>query len=88
MGFQLPLSGAVLALPSIVEPFTRPFISAYWAWSGSISALDSGRFNAVKAVVETAFAEASTSQYFLLAHIVMGLTAALIGIQRPRWGNL
>ncbi len=88
VGFQLPLSGAVLALPSIVEPFTRPFISAYWAWSGSISALDSGRFNAVKAVVETAFAEASTSQYFLLAHIVMGLTAALIGIQRPRWGNL
>ena len=30
------LSGAVLALPEQVEGFIRPFISAYWAWSGSI----------------------------------------------------
>ena len=33
VGFQLPLSGAVLALPEQVEGFIRPFISAYWAWS-------------------------------------------------------
>ena len=34
VGFQLPLSGAVLALPVAIEPLTRPFIAAYWAWSG------------------------------------------------------
>ncbi|MDB4282865.1 ABC transporter permease, partial [Akkermansiaceae bacterium] len=35
VGFQLPLSGAILALPENIEVLTRPFISAYWSWSGS-----------------------------------------------------
>ena len=33
VGFQLPLSGIVLALPTVVG-LCRPFISAYWAWAG------------------------------------------------------
>ena len=47
VGFQLPLSGAVLALPEKIEPFTRPFISAYWSWSGSMSSLEPAFFDAL-----------------------------------------
>ncbi|MDB4668165.1 ATP-binding cassette domain-containing protein, partial [Akkermansiaceae bacterium] len=39
VGFQLPLSGAILALPENIEVLTRPFISAYWSWSGSVKSL-------------------------------------------------
>ena len=37
VGFQLPLSGAVLALPAWVDAITRPFIAAYWSWSGGFA---------------------------------------------------
>ena len=44
-------SGA--ALPEYAEGFIRPFISAYWAWSGSISALKDDVYYAVKNVLDT-----------------------------------
>ncbi len=34
VGLQLPLSGAVLALPDLVSSICRPFIAAYWGWIG------------------------------------------------------
>ncbi|WP_309398583.1 ATP-binding cassette domain-containing protein [Cerasicoccus maritimus] len=34
VGFQLPLSGVVLALPDMVVWVLRPFINAFWSWSG------------------------------------------------------
>ena len=34
VGFQLPLSGIVLALPDGLVNLCRPFITAYWAWAG------------------------------------------------------
>jgi ABC-type multidrug transport system ATPase subunit len=39
VGLQLPLSGAVLALPEVVSTFCRPFIAAYWGWSGYLKTL-------------------------------------------------
>ena len=39
VGFQLPLSGAVLALPDWLATITRPFIAAYWSWSGYLQTL-------------------------------------------------
>tara|TARA_B000000565_G_C23776559_1_gene374248 strand:- start:235 stop:1947 length:1713 start_codon:yes stop_codon:yes gene_type:complete len=39
VGFQLPLSGAILALPNWISQITQPFISAYWAWSGSLDSM-------------------------------------------------
>ncbi len=36
VGFQLPLSGAVLALPDVVAKITRPSIAAYRSWAGAI----------------------------------------------------
>lgn len=85
VGFQLPLSGAVLALPEKIEVFTRPFISAYWAWSGSVDALQSNVHNAVKAVIDTSLSPQATCLYTLGAHIFAGIVAAWIGTSRSQW---
>jgi len=85
VGFQLPLSGAVLALPEQVGAITRPFISAYWGWAGSVQGLQANVRTAVKSVIDTSLAESSSSTYVLLAHIAIGLLAAWIGARRPQW---
>ncbi|MBD9270109.1 MAG: ATP-binding cassette domain-containing protein [Akkermansia sp.] len=85
VGFQLPLSGAVLALPEQVESFIRPFISAYWSWSGSISALKPDVYNAVKNVLDTGLTPALICYIVLGAHVACGIAASYIGIRRSRW---
>ena len=86
VGFQLPLSGAVLALPDAVENLTQPFISAYWAWSGSIEGgLQPDVLKAVKSIVQTSFTEASICRIVLALHIVVGLVLTWVGVRRTRW---
>ena len=85
VGFQLPLSGAVLALPEKVEAFTRPFISAYWAWSGSVEALQTQVHDAVKSVIDTGLSAQNACLYVLCAHIAVALIAAWAGASRPQW---
>ena len=85
VGFQLPLSGAVLALPEAIEPLSRPFIAAYWAWSGAVDSLSGDKFNAIKSVTETTLSPANNCLFLLTAHLVIGLAVALIGLQKPRW---
>ena len=85
VGFQLPLSGAVLALPENIEAFTRPFISAYWAWSGSVEALQSQVHDAVKSVVDTSLSAQEACYYVLGAHLVVALIATWVGARRPQW---
>lgn len=85
VGFQLPLSGAVLALPEQVEGFIRPFISAYWAWSGSISALKADVHNAVKNVLDTDLTPALLCYVVLGVHVACGIAASYVGIRRSRW---
>jgi cytochrome b561 len=85
VGFQLPLSGAVLALPENIEAFTRPFISAYWAWSGSVEALQTQVHAAVKSVIDTSLSAQSLCLYVLGAHITVALVAAWAGVRRPQW---
>lgn len=85
VGFQLPLSGAVLALPEQVESFIRPFISAYWSWSGSISALKPDVYNAVKNVLDTGLTPALIRYIVLGAHVACGIAASYIGIRRSSW---
>ena len=75
VGFQLPLSGAVLALPENIEKFTRPFISAYWAWSGSVEALQTQVHDAVKSVIDTTLSAQNACFYTLGAHIGVALIA-------------
>ena len=85
VGFQLPLSGAVLALPESIEAFTRPFISAYWAWSGSVEALQTQVHDAVKSVIDTSLSAQSACFYALGAHIIVALIATWAGARRPQW---
>ena len=86
VGFQLPLSGAVLALPDMVETFTQPFISAYWAWSGSLEGgLNSDVLKAVKSIVQTTFSPALLCQLVLLAHVAAGVGLTWLGVRREQW---
>lgn len=85
VGFQLPLSGAVLALPAFAEWIARPFISAYWAWSGGISALQSSPFNAVDQVSDTRFAPLSVCIAVLVIHVIVGIVVAHFGALKNRW---
>ena len=86
VGFQLPLSGAVLALPEFVEVFTQPFISAYWAWSGSVKGgLESEVLKAVNSIVQTSFSEHSLCILVLLAHVLAGVILTYVGVRRTRW---
>ncbi len=85
VGFQLPLSGAVLALPEAVEPITRPFISAYWAWSGSVKSLSSDYMSALSSISETQLSSVNLCFFVLLIHIMVGLIASWVGTSRPQW---
>jgi len=86
VGFQLPLSGAVLALPETVGMITRPFISAYWAWGGSIDSLDNRYQAAVKTVTETPLESSGTICLYVLGiQIAFGIIASYIGIRRHQW---
>lgn len=85
VGFQLPLSGAVLALPEHIESFTRPFISAYWAWSGSVEALQIRVHGAVKSVIDTSLSNQDSCLFTLGIHISVALALAWIGTRRPQW---
>ncbi len=86
VGFQLPLSGAVLALPETVGMITRPFISAYWAWAGSLQHLRTDYYAAVKGVTETRIDFNSTTCMTILgAQILIGLILTYIGIRRHQW---
>ncbi len=85
VGFQLPLSGAVLALPDWIGVAVRPFISAYWSWSGVLQTLRGERYyDIVQMVVQTALSPASLCLWVLVAHVIFGLSAAWIGCRTSR----
>ena len=86
VGFQLPLSGAILALPDFLGVITRPWISAYWGWSGYLQTLKDTRFyDLVKAITETPLASFGVSLWILLIHLLMGLVLAYFGMRRSQW---
>jgi ABC-type multidrug transport system ATPase subunit len=85
VGFQLPLSGAVLALPDWIGTLVRPFISAYWSWSGVLQTLRLERYyDIVKMVAQTQLSVAPLCAWILLAHIVLGLFLAWAGSRTSR----
>ncbi len=85
VGFQLPLSGAVLALPDAVGTAVRPFISAYWSWSGILQTLRGERYyDIAQMVVQTALSPIQLCAYILLAHILAGLFLAYTGSKATR----
>ncbi|NBZ95185.1 MAG: ATP-binding cassette domain-containing protein [Proteobacteria bacterium] len=85
VGFQLPLSGAVLALPQWLGTITRPFIAAYWSWSGMLQTLRGERYYDIAAmVIQTTLSAGDLCLMVLLVHIVAGLLLAYQGCQRTR----
>ncbi len=87
VGFQLPLSGAVLALPTAVEPFFQPLISAYWSWAGIVGSLEGSFLDAAKMVTEATLRPYTWCFAALGAHLVLGLFLAILGARRSRWSH-
>ena len=86
VGFQLPLSGALLALPDFLGWITRPLISGYWAWSAYLQTLRDTRFyDLVSSITETPLANYPVSIWILMIHLGLGLVLSLFGITRSRW---
>ena len=86
VGFQLPLSGAVLALPKMIGWFTRPFIASYWSWSGFIQTMRDTRFyDVVLSVTQTRLSPLEVCVWVLAAHVILGLFFAYAGSRRSRW---
>jgi ABC transport system ATP-binding/permease protein len=86
VGFQLPLSGAVLSLPDYIEDFVNPFIAAFWAWSGSLRSMsDTSFYDAVKKVTETSIVSPALAATVLLAHVIIGLSLTYAGTKNSQW---
>jgi ABC transport system ATP-binding/permease protein len=77
VGFQLPLSGAALSLPDWLSTLCRPFIAAYWGWSGYLKTLEYTRhYDIVKESTTTSIAPYGTCLGVLGLHVVVGLMLA------------
>jgi ABC-type multidrug transport system ATPase subunit len=86
VGFQLPLSGAILALPAFIGWITRPFIAAYWGWSGYLQTMRDTRFyDVVRSMSQTELAASELCIWVLLMHVLAGLFVAYLGAQNSRW---
>jgi ABC-type multidrug transport system ATPase subunit len=88
VGFQLPLSGAVLALPAGLDVALRPFIAAYWGWSGALQSLrDTRYYDVLELVVPTGLSAAPSCAWVLLLHVAFGIFIAWLGCLRPSWNR-
>lgn len=86
VGFQLPLSGAVLSLPDWIEGAVNPFIAAFWSWSGSLRSMsDTAFYDAVKKVTETSLVTPELACFVLLAHVIIGLSMSYVGSKGSQW---
>jgi ABC-type multidrug transport system ATPase subunit len=86
VGFQLPLSGAVLALPDWIGPAVRPLIASYWSWSGMIQTMRDTRFyDVVASMTDTPLASVPLALWVLVAHVIGGLLATYLGCKRGQW---
>ncbi|MDR3404225.1 MAG: ATP-binding cassette domain-containing protein [Chthoniobacter sp.] len=85
VGFQLPLSGAALALPDWLSTLCRPFITAYWGWSGYLQTFAATRhFDIVKQTKDTFIAGYNLSLCVLGLHAILSLAAAWYFVHRRR----
>lgn len=88
VGFQLPLSGAVLSLPDWLENWVQPLIAAFWSWSGGLSSMRSTAFyDAVKQVTATDLVSPGLAAFVLGVHVLVGLAMSFIGVQRSQWDS-
>ncbi|MDR2983175.1 MAG: ABC transporter ATP-binding protein/permease [Puniceicoccales bacterium] len=86
VGFQIPLSGVVLALPEVLTWVCRPFINAYWGWSGFMKSMQAERvYDAyMETGVMSSIVEPWTANSALLVQAMVGIGLILIGCYRRR----
>jgi hypothetical protein len=90
VGFQLPLSGAALALPDWLKGISQPLIAAYWGWSGYLQTFhDTRYFDIVMQATKTSISAYGMSMVVLAIHVVITFMAAvwLVGRIRTRGGE-
>lgn len=88
VGFQLPLSGAVLTLPDWLENWVQPLVAAFWGWSGSLSTMRSTAFyDAVKQVTSTDLVGPGLAAFVLFVHVIVGLAMSFVGVQKSQWDS-
>ncbi|MEO7933751.1 MAG: ATP-binding cassette domain-containing protein [Chthoniobacterales bacterium] len=86
VGFQLPLSGAFLALPLWLANVVKPFIAAYWAWSGYLQTFrETNYYTILQRVVQTPLADTPACIWFLGSQIVVAIFVAWLGCRRSQW---
>lgn len=86
VGFQLPLSGIVLALPEALVWVCRPFINAYWGWAGYFGSMIETRFyDAYRLETTEAVPSPTIAVVVLLLHFMVGAAMVFWGCQRKRW---
>jgi len=89
VGFQLPLSGVVLALPAALTWICRPFINAFWGWSGYINSMMStdlyGAYTSSLPDQSSFIASPTLSLVLLIVQGLFGVCLVVIGCQQKRW---
>jgi ABC-type multidrug transport system ATPase subunit len=82
VGFQIPLSGVVLALPDALTWVCRPFINAYWGWAGFMNSMQTTRiYDAFREtnLLGRYIADPVTANTVLVLQAFVGLVVILIG---------
>lgn len=85
VGFQLPLSGVVLALPEFLVWICRPFINAYWGWAGYFGSMISTRFyDAYRLESSEMIPSPALACWVLFAQFCVGACFVFWGCQKKR----
>ncbi len=86
VGFQLPLSGVVLALPEVLVWVCRPFINAYWGWAGYFGSMRQTRiYDAYRLESAEWIPSPSLAIFVLLLQFIAGTVMVFWGCQQKRW---
>ncbi|MFA6962052.1 MAG: ABC transporter ATP-binding protein/permease [Opitutaceae bacterium] len=86
VGFQLPLSGVVLALPAALVWAVRPFIATYWGWAGYLMAMTDSRFYDAVVMLDKGWLSPPVAAVAVLgAHLLTGAVLVFWGCQRKCW---
>lgn len=86
VGFQLPLSGVVLALPAALVWAVRPFIATYWGWAGYLMAMTESRFYDAVVMLDKGWLAPPPAAFAVLgAHLLAGAALVFWGCQKKCW---
>jgi len=87
VGFQLPLSGVVLALPSALEWVCRPFVNAYWSWSGYMRSMENEKiYDAYRETMSAGLVIVTPAEALaaLAIHAALGIGMTVAGCIKRR----